>query len=333
MTDRQQRSRRASLVAAPSEPEPTPFVAVKPTREEERFTSKQRTFCKAVIKQILSDESSDNFKRPVVEMWEESDIPDYSTIIKHPMDLGTVQGKLDSRSYVDNRTGLFDPEQFSSDVRLVFENCLTYNGEGTDMAKIAAKFLHWFEKEMTSMPGATSQSGADDERQVGTEEHSIEPAALAQLQKKLAKLRANRAVLDAEIGKEDVERNIPMSDEDRIQLRDDIEKLPWDRCRGVVELLQVEVNAAIHAGTEEAPEFVDIDLDNVEPRVLRDVADFIYDSPTDTKRADALAKLAALDDEIAALDAALPASLRAPHSSKKRDRSRDRERDRRRRRR
>lgn len=44
---------------------------------------------------------------------------DYHTIIKHPMDLGTVKRKMDNRKYKD-------PAQFAADVRLIFANCYRF---------------------------------------------------------------------------------------------------------------------------------------------------------------------------------------------------------------
>jgi hypothetical protein len=47
-------------------------------------------------------------------------IPDYFLIVKHPMDLGTVQDKLKRSLYGT-------AEEFAADMRLVFSNCRLYN--------------------------------------------------------------------------------------------------------------------------------------------------------------------------------------------------------------
>jgi hypothetical protein len=47
-------------------------------------------------------------------------IPDYFLIVKHPMDLGTVQDKLKRNLYPT-------PDEFAADMRLVFSNCRLYN--------------------------------------------------------------------------------------------------------------------------------------------------------------------------------------------------------------
>ncbi|OAD78554.1 hypothetical protein PHYBLDRAFT_104245, partial [Phycomyces blakesleeanus NRRL 1555(-)] len=47
-------------------------------------------------------------------------IPDYPTIVKHPMDLSTIERKLNQGEYDT-------PDDFEADVRLMFKNCYLYN--------------------------------------------------------------------------------------------------------------------------------------------------------------------------------------------------------------
>ena len=57
-------------------------------------------------------------------------IPVYPTIIKYPMDFGTIKRKLTHNAY--------DSElEFQEDMNLVFDNCILYNGEQRDLGKIA----------------------------------------------------------------------------------------------------------------------------------------------------------------------------------------------------
>ena len=57
---------------------------------------------------------------------------DYHTIIKHPMDLGTVRRKLAANDYDG-------PEAFANDVRLIFNNCYKYNPPDHDVVLMARK--------------------------------------------------------------------------------------------------------------------------------------------------------------------------------------------------
>ncbi|KAI3802539.1 hypothetical protein L1987_30673 [Smallanthus sonchifolius] len=65
-------------------------------------------------------------------------IPDYYTVIKHPMDLGTVKTKLNSGKYAD-------PWGFAADVRLTFSNAMTYNPRGNDVHLMAETLSKFFE--------------------------------------------------------------------------------------------------------------------------------------------------------------------------------------------
>lgn len=66
-------------------------------------------------------------------------IPDYFTIVKNPMDLGTVKSNL--------KSGQFDePEEFVADLRLVFDNCILYNGENSPVSVMCKAVRGEFER-------------------------------------------------------------------------------------------------------------------------------------------------------------------------------------------
>lgn len=54
-------------------------------------------------------------------------IPDYFEIVKQPMDLGTVKQRLQSNYYTTMK-------QFLDDVQLIFDNCIMYNGESSQVS-------------------------------------------------------------------------------------------------------------------------------------------------------------------------------------------------------
>jgi hypothetical protein len=71
-------------------------------------------------------------------------LPDYFTVIKHPMDLGTIKVKLGTRSYTS-------PLEFASDVRLTFSNALTYNPPNNDVHIMADTLNKFFETRWKSI--------------------------------------------------------------------------------------------------------------------------------------------------------------------------------------
>ncbi|KAI8449158.1 Bromodomain-containing protein [Phakopsora pachyrhizi] len=68
------------------------------------------------------------FSRPI----NPEEVTDYYKIIKNPMDLETIESKLDANLYSDL-------DQFLKDCRLIFENCRIYNSEGSNYVKNANK--------------------------------------------------------------------------------------------------------------------------------------------------------------------------------------------------
>ncbi|XP_022750824.1 transcription factor GTE4-like isoform X2 [Durio zibethinus] len=63
---------------------------------------------------------------------------DYYSIIKHPMDLGTVKSRLNKNWYKS-------PREFAEDVRLTFRNAMTYNPKGQDVHIMAEQLSQIFE--------------------------------------------------------------------------------------------------------------------------------------------------------------------------------------------
>ncbi|XP_013613972.1 PREDICTED: transcription factor GTE5, chloroplastic-like, partial [Brassica oleracea var. oleracea] len=65
---------------------------------------------------------------------------DYHTIVKEPMDLGTVKAKLGE--------GLYEsPLEFAEDVRLTFNNAILYNPVGHEVHSMAKFLLSMFEEK------------------------------------------------------------------------------------------------------------------------------------------------------------------------------------------
>lgn len=57
----------------------------------------------------------------------------YLKVIKQPMDLKTIQGKLDNGLYSTRH-------EFVKDVKLIVKNCLLYNGPESHMGTEAIRF-------------------------------------------------------------------------------------------------------------------------------------------------------------------------------------------------
>ncbi|GMQ10010.1 hypothetical protein CsSME_00053184 [Camellia sinensis var. sinensis] len=92
--------------------------------------------CKTLLKKLMQHQYGWVFNTPVDVV--KLNIPDYLTIIKHPMDLGTIKSKIASSEYLSVL-------EFVADVRLTFSNAMTYNPPGNDFHIIADTLSKFFE--------------------------------------------------------------------------------------------------------------------------------------------------------------------------------------------
>lgn len=74
--------------------------------------------CGCILDKLLAHRHGFVFRSPVDPV--ALKIPDYFSIISHPMDLGTIKKKLDRNAY-------FTAEEFAADVKLTFSNAMLYN--------------------------------------------------------------------------------------------------------------------------------------------------------------------------------------------------------------
>ncbi|KAH7108396.1 hypothetical protein BKA62DRAFT_609854 [Auriculariales sp. MPI-PUGE-AT-0066] len=81
---------------------------------------------------------------PFLQAVNPSEVIDYYNVIKHPMDFGTMEHKLETHRYSTL-------EAFAGDVRLICENCTTYNDQTTIFHKCATQLGKYFETQLSIM--------------------------------------------------------------------------------------------------------------------------------------------------------------------------------------
>jgi len=91
--------------------------------------------CSAILTKLMTHEHAWPFNVPVDPV--ALNLPDYSTIIKEPMDFGTIKKTLKAKNYTS-------VDEFVDEVELVFANCLNYNGEQSDIGKWAIELRALF---------------------------------------------------------------------------------------------------------------------------------------------------------------------------------------------
>ncbi|PON32576.1 Bromodomain containing protein [Parasponia andersonii] len=126
--------------------------------------------CSSILTKLMKHKHPWIFNKPVDVVG--MGLHDYHDIIKRPMDLGTVKSNLSKNLYAS-------PVDFASDVRLTFQNAMTYNPPGHDIHAMAGQLLVRFEElyrplneQVGDMPGA--ERPYDEELQASSWDH-VEP--------------------------------------------------------------------------------------------------------------------------------------------------------------
>lgn len=117
----------------------------------------QWQFCMSIVRVLVKRRDARHFLEPVdVEAW---GIPHYPDIIERPMDFSTVERKLTRSDPSKLGTSLYPPndryvttDQFEGDVRLIFSNCITFNGAEHRISRQAKRLEEVFDKELLGMP-------------------------------------------------------------------------------------------------------------------------------------------------------------------------------------
>lgn len=91
--------------------------------------------CSAILNKLITHPAGWVFNQPVDPV--KLNIPDYFSIISHPMDLGTIKSKLETKSYSDT-------EEFAADVSLTFSNAMRYNPPHNDVHSMAKELFSIF---------------------------------------------------------------------------------------------------------------------------------------------------------------------------------------------
>lgn len=94
---------------------------------------------------LLNDLQNHPNSWPFLAPVNKDEVLDYYDVIKEPMDLGTMESKLEADQYNT-------PEEFIRDAKLIFDNCRKYNNENTPYAKSANKLEKFMWQQIRAIP-------------------------------------------------------------------------------------------------------------------------------------------------------------------------------------
>ncbi|XP_030457986.2 transcription factor GTE10-like isoform X2 [Syzygium oleosum] len=197
--------------------------------------------CEALLNRLMSHQYGWVFNTPVDIV--ELNIPDYFSVIKHPMDLGTVKKKLLSGEYAS-------PLGFAADVRLTFSNAMTYNPCENNVHIMADTLRKHFESKWKAvekkLPAvndmqAVPEYAAHSETGIGIE---------------MPPLKKKKVMPVDPRTKPEPEKRI-MSDEEKHKLSVELEALLGELPESIVDFLKEQSSGAEQANKDE----IEIDID------------------------------------------------------------------------
>ncbi|KAG8432359.1 hypothetical protein GDO86_016848 [Hymenochirus boettgeri] len=122
---------------SPSKQESSPSSKkARPAKDD----SKDLALCSVILSEMESHEDAWPFLLPVNLKL----VPGYKKVIKKPMDFATIREKLSNGHYPNF-------EAFALDVRLVFNNCETFNEDDSEIGRAGHKMRVHFEKRWTEI--------------------------------------------------------------------------------------------------------------------------------------------------------------------------------------
>lgn len=128
----------------------------------------QMGFALRTLNELVKLQEARSFLLPVDKLWPFESLHSYFDVIRQPMDLGTIRGKLDNGEYGT------DPHAFAEDVRLVWSNAMTFNPPDTIVYQQARSLSEKFERKMMYLPppGAAPASSAAKAKRKQQQQHA-----------------------------------------------------------------------------------------------------------------------------------------------------------------
>ncbi|WZZ44288.1 hypothetical protein YC2023_040547 [Brassica napus] len=204
--------------------------------------------CQTLLDRVWSHKLGVAFRNPVDPVL--LNIPDYFTVVKHPMDLGTIRSRLRAGEYSS-------PLEFAADVRLTFSNSMAYNPPGNQYHKMARDLSAYFESRwkiierklpVVEPPVMSLTSSASLEFEV--------PCNVAPPRKITAAV--NEGKLRVEPGK------LVMTDGEKKKLSQDLEALGEEFPQNIVDLLREQSGSDDQSGEVE----IEIEIDTLSDETL-----------------------------------------------------------------
>ncbi|WOK97187.1 hypothetical protein Cni_G05895 [Canna indica] len=225
---------------------------------------------------------------------------DYYTIIKHPMDLGTVKSRLAKNWYSS-------PRDFAEDVKLTFRNAMTYNPKGQDVHVMAEQLLQMFEEQWPaieaefaylSYPPAPKRPPPLDMRMLERSDSTVHPVAAEPKTKPVSHpMQVGRSPALKKPKAKDLNKR-DMTFEEKQRLSNNLQKLPPEKLENIVQIIKKR-NSSLSQHDDE----IEVDIDSVDVETLWELDRFITNYKKSLSKNKRKAELATLARPEADVDA------------------------------
>ncbi|KAK7338386.1 hypothetical protein VNO77_18993 [Canavalia gladiata] len=228
--------------------------------------------CELLLRRMMSHQYAWAFKTPVDV--EKLNLPDYFSIIKHPMDLGTIKGKITAGVYAS-------PLEFAADVRLTFSNAMTYNPPGNDFHFMADTLNKYFEVRWKTIEKKLPKS---DAMQLSAKPDTCEDVKTTRPIPPSKKRKVNSLPPQPEV--------MPpakqvMSDQEKHNLGQELESLLGEMPMHIIDFLKEHSSNGRDCGEDE----IEIDIDDLSDDTLftlrKLLDDFLQEKQKDKAKVEA----------------------------------------------
>ncbi|KAG8043537.1 hypothetical protein GUJ93_ZPchr0458g22555 [Zizania palustris] len=178
--------------------------------------------CEQILAKLRKDKRSIWFNAPVEV--DRLGLHDYHTVIKSPMDLGTVKANLAAGRYPSH-------DAFATNVRLTFNNALRYNPAGHEVHTFAGDLLASFEKMFKAAVSWFEQERTLLEPPIPVPSELPLATALVQVKPRAGNVKTRKPK-----AREPNKREMTL--EEKNMLRVGLESLPEEKMRNVLQIVR-----------------------------------------------------------------------------------------------
>ncbi|KAL1560625.1 transcription factor GTE4-like isoform X2 [Salvia divinorum] len=247
----------------------------------ENFPSHVLKSCNALLERLMKHKHGWVFNKPVDAV--ALGLHDYFEIIRNPMDLGTVKGRLAQNWYKS-------PMEFAEDVMRTFQNAMTYNPKGQDVYVMAEQLCKIFEDKWAPIEAEYKREmklAADYDVGPPT------PTSRKAPQQTRARPDMKRPLDRSAMGSSDPKRNKPssaqsgkvhapkkpkakdpnkreMTYDEKQKLSINLQELPSEKLENVVHIIKKR-NPSVSQQDDE----IEVDIDSVDTETLWELDRFI----------------------------------------------------------